>query len=245
MSNIKKYALYRVYPYDDEGTDNDELLTICDTLEEAYKQAGILHKGDMNISKINDEYIISNNIRPKEEEERLLEESPYDYHEDFEDDYEYCYVEIRELTYCRPREKPANDAIYIKTLRNIVYLEKKEVFKYGNIYNYIHTESKYLQHDLNYISISPDHYSYLKDNTIIIEYSPSSVNNESVYINFIICTSDFNKINSYDDYIDDFLKDSIKDKELSKDKITFAEFIFNTFDNTKREFKDIKDKCYV
>ena len=209
----KHYVLKRYYPYV-EDDDNNEIVYITNDYKDAVRTAAYIHKADVESWEENEYY-------------------------DPDDDYYYSTIEIEAITneqsyenYEAPKE---DEVYYFKAIRS--WIQTDSYSRYNNSigkprYSY------YLKTDenLEYVGIPDKLIPQIRPGLRIAKIYRNSINSGMVMtINFTIINNDVNKLDDYDEYIQQLIEEVTDLLNSGENIIDIEQYIKEVFDNTIKE----------
>ena len=207
MIKIKHYVLKRYYP-EVEDNDNDEIVYITDSRDEALRVAAKIQKWDLSREDTEyDEYSLI--YITEEDDEQLFEQ--------IEPPKDELYIKLTGLYYRNYNGDKDINLDIVDTLYDYYLQEENNEIILG-YKNYPTNVIKYLKDGMRYVSIS--------------EYSTS------VIVNIYIARDSIEKLDEYDESIKaiaEEVKDEIFDEDMIEE---LKEYLFNMIDNTGRKYTD-------
>lgn len=193
-----------------EDNDNDEIVYITDSRDEALKVAAKIEKWDLSRTDTEYESDISIIYITEEENEKLFEQ--------IEPPKDVLYTKLTRLYY-RDYYGDKDIELSVEDCSYDYYLQEEKdenlIIDYKNYPDYV---IKHLKDGMRYVHIA--------------EYSTSTV------VNIYIARDCIEKLDEYDESIKaiaEEVKDEIFDEDMRQE---LKEYLFNMIDNTGREFVD-------
>lgn len=210
MIKIKHYVLKRYYPeIDDDNDDNNEIVYITDSRNEALRVAAKIQKWDLSMDEeYNTEYSII--YISEEDNEQLFEE--------IEPPKDVIYTKLTRLYYRKYYGDKDIDLSIVNSLYDY-YLQEES------------NDENILDHKFYPIYII----KHLKDGMRYVRISEYAT---SIVVNIYIARDNVEKLDEYDESIK-AIAEEVKDEMFNEDMIgELKEYLFNMIDNTGRKYTD-------
>ena len=209
--NDKSYILTRYYP-NVEDDDNSNVIYVTDSYKDAVEKAAWIHKADMESWKEDEDY-------------------------DPDDDYYYSTIVIEtienEQSYENYKAPKEDEVYYLKMIRAWISTDL-----YGRYNNSMGEPrySYYLKADenLDYVELPDKIISQIKPGLRIAQIYRYSINSD-MNINFIVINNDVNKLDDYDEHIQQLIQEATDLLNNGENMDDIEQYIKNVFDNTVKE----------